>query len=132
MKSSYKSWVLTPEHLVKPLVERMQQGAAFLPVEGMASHRGMGADDEEYFTTLQAVAGRASSDIIKHSGATRSHMLVEASGYPILQTDGAEGSLVCLSYCGKKPSNDWKMVSLDASSVVLEKENEPVWEISFE
>ncbi|MDF7807859.1 DUF2264 domain-containing protein [Pontiellaceae bacterium B12219] len=90
--------------------------------------------DETHFSKLQAVAGWDSSDLIRHSGAARTHMLADASSYPILQTEWVEGegALVCLSYCGKHPSRDWKIVSADASGVVLEKENEPAWEICFD
>jgi len=41
--------VLAAERLLVPLVERMQPGAAFLPLEGMASNHGIKADELEAF-----------------------------------------------------------------------------------
>lgn len=49
MTTTYSHWVLAAERLLAPLVDRMQPGAAFLPLEGVASNHGVKADELEAF-----------------------------------------------------------------------------------
>lgn len=46
---SYGAWVRAAERLLAPLVARMRPGAAFIPLEGMASNHGVKADELEAF-----------------------------------------------------------------------------------
>ena len=46
---SYGAWVRAAEKLLAPLVGRMRPGAAFIPLEGVASNHGVKADELEAF-----------------------------------------------------------------------------------
>lgn len=115
-------WQLQRHQVLAHQTARLTVGGYSLPT-----------DHHSHFVELQAVSGWEMSNTISHAGAERTHLLANSSVYPVLQTGWFKGekTLICLSYCGKKVSNPWKINSLSESGIVLESEGGERWEVSF-